>query len=431
MDDGAELRIAPATRAIHQAAGWLLGARGSAGAWDIFHSVTEVPDYAPEQRLLVYAGREIVGHVRLVPCRIFLGHVSVACCQLTELVVRSEWHGQGIAEQLVERAFSEAVAGGACLVLFNTEEWRPYLKRGWLPGPRHCYSTIQPRRLLAHLRRFPKPLPDWWDGPRPDQWTVRQLRRSDLPAIELLYRSAMQRHFGPVDRTDSQWQWLVEHGGDERLYVVECRRWLPDVEEPQTEVHGYMALRQGQVLELVASANNRAREALLIRAADEAIESDWHLLRFDAPWDSCLHGELRRLGAETYQHDIDAGWACLMKPASPASWIAATAPLWTARAKKTGLPASVTLSFLVNQQPFTLSVSGDSVHWQYGLAGSDVLYASLPVTQALLLGRYSAAELLAEGKLRAKTKKAAKWAEKLFVELPWWRQVWQTPVPSA
>ncbi len=424
------LHVVPATSANHHIAWWLLRAGGHPVSWDSFHAVSEMPQYVPTQRLLACVQHEAVGHLRLVPCHLFYGNVVIPSCILTELVVRPEWDNRQVEQQLVEQGFRRAVQHGACLVLLATDRWRTFLKQGWLPGLRHCYTRIEPRRLLAHLRRFPRPLPDWWDGPPPAKWTVRQMRRADMECTRRLYQQGMLGTYGPIARTPAQWHWLLEHDLVERVYVAEKRSWIHGADEPQVEVHGYMVIRDGQIVELLASSASGAWEVLATRAADEAIESDWHELRFDAPSTSSLHTQVCHCGGQTYQHDVEDGVACLMKPASLPIWIAAIQEQLLARAKQHGVPTPLKLHFMLDSGVFRLTISEDSVSWQPSAPGPHGLKTTFTLVQAMFLGCCDPATLVKEQKLHSTSSRAVEWATALFPELAWWKQAWHTLIPG-
>lgn len=431
--DGSLVTIFRASPADHFAAWHLLRVSRYPISLDAFHARLDMPGYSPEHRLFAMMGGDLVGHVCLVPLTIRFGRSVVRACLLQELVVRPEFQELGIEEELVERASQAARRLGAVLILFRSPRWRHYLRRGWLAGPRCCFTAIAPCQLLAHIRRFPRPLPDWWDRPRPPQWIVRQARRLESDAMLRLYEDALHApptitSYGGVVRAAEYWQWLFTRGGCDRVYVAVQRWFRPNGEEPLDTVHGYMAVRQGRVVELVESSQPGALEALLTRAADDAVEGGWHALRFDAPPRSGLHETLRRFGGNTYHHDVDGGWAWLMQVTSDADWLDAIAEELRARIAVRRSSVPIELGVHLGSQTYCLAVSAEEVSWRQVDTSRHTIELNHYNWLMMLTGRFSAAELLDQRQMRASSRAAGCWAKLLFPAVPWWISAWDSGV---
>lgn len=403
-------------------------------SWEGFQARQDMPGYLPQHRLLAAIDGQTVGHVRLMPRRIQFGHSVVPVCVLDELVVLPECAMCGVEEELVEHAAQAACGYGAVLIILRTQRWKNYLNRGWLPGPRSCSTTISPHALLAHLRRFPRPLPDWWDGPPPRRRAVRLCRRTELDVVRQLYATYHASHppgsYGAVVRERDYWEWLLSKGACDRVNVAVEAWWSGDGSEQFQAVQGYMAAQNARIVELVAPAPSPALDALLTRAADDAVESDWYVLRFDAPPSSYVHTLLRGFGGITDHLDVDEGWTTLVRLSSLAQWVEAIGAELRARIAAHRHSGTLELGLEIDGEGYLLRITADELAWLPGNGCRHTISLSYWDAVGMILGRTSADALIEQQKLRGTSAAAYARARWLFPEVPWWLNVWDD-LPSC
>jgi hypothetical protein len=253
---------------------------------------------------------------------------------------------------------------------------------------------------------------------------VRLWRHVEQDRLMQLYDGATAGSFGPLERSDTYWRWLLSRRGYDRIHVaVENVQHAPvrrDV-DPAERIVGYSVMLRGRVAELVAEADRAdVCRALLARACSDAIERDDHTVRYDAPPGDDWHRLLSDAGGTTCRREVDGGHVFMAKLLSPESFVSFLAPLLRERARAAGLSRPLELGLLIDGRRSTLSLTRRTARLETGRMGRSHLVCRGGKLAQLLLGHFDAAAALSEQRIAASTRAAAEAATALFPQLPLW-----------
>jgi len=390
-----------------------------------FQAQNEEPGYEPSRRLIAVTNGEPVGHVRLANRSIRFGGVELPIRELADLVVLPEWRSCGIESALIAAAERTARRDGAMFTLVRSCATRLFQQAGWIVGPRHAYSTIGPRRLLAAYRAPPARRPAWLDDVASPAPTVRLWRRMELGAVMRLYEATVGTTVGAPVRDESYWEWLVNRGGCDRLYVAIGGPHRLDPSEAALRIHGYAALRESRIVECaVAADHSEALAALLIRASGDALERDWHPLRIESPPDSPIHALLQSFGGRFFHHDADDGQANLIRLLDPPAFVGEIGGELARRAAPLDMP--IELGLLCDRARWKLTVTSRGARLDPDSLGRSYLTLSHHDLVRMLVGRIGARDLFDGDRASTSTKLATDAALTLFPRLPWWIPAWDS-----
>ncbi len=142
-----------------------------------------------------------------------------------------------------------------------------------------------------------------------------------------IYRQNTQGGYGPLERTEAYWRWLVGRKAYDSLFVALDGPDKLELEESIAPIVGYAVLRQERVVELFAAPNHpTASQQLLARACSDTIEHDRQELFVHAPPDHELHQILTAAGGTNCRqemaqkrslHDENHRSAQIPQPAGP------------------------------------------------------------------------------------------------------------------
>src|SRR5204863_3111054 len=120
--------------------------------------------------------------------------------------------------------------------------------------------------------------------------SIRLWRHVEMPALMRLYRQNTAAAYGPLDRTEAFWRWLIGRKAYDSLLVALDGPDKLELEENVAPIVGYAVLRQERVVELLSVPGHpTANYQLLARACGDAMERDRQDLFFHAPPHHPLH----------------------------------------------------------------------------------------------------------------------------------------------
>ncbi len=228
-----------------------------------FKASLEDPYYESRDRLLIKGGRQIFGHVQITP-----GDAPRAGGDSGRRVAlvghRAEIRGRGLGAVLLRRAERLMVERGAAVGLLSTTQPAFFRKAGWIDcGDRNRWiaGVWQILAVLAQTDDYPKirrPL------------DIRPVRRMEILDLARIYRLNTDGTYGPLERTEAYWHWLVNRKAyDEILVAIDWGKHRSRAPSPPGIV-GYAVLKAGQVLELMTAPDHRKSGVqLLCRAAEK------------------------------------------------------------------------------------------------------------------------------------------------------------------
>jgi predicted acetyltransferase len=382
-----------------------------------FHAQTEDPFYEPNDRLLVKRGYRVLSHLQLTHRTMQFGNLALPVAGFHWLGTLPEFRGQGFASRLLKEADRRIAANGAVLAVVRTSIPRFFHQAGWALCGRHCFSQAKSREVLARLHtehaRQTKPL------------NIRLWRHVEMPALMRIYRQNTQAAYGPLQRTEAYWRWLVGRKAYDSLLVALDGPDKLELEETIAPIVGYAVLRQQRVVELLAAPNHpAANQQLLARACSDAIEHDRQELVLHAPPNHDLHPLLVSAGGtycrqEAYQNEV-----YMTKIIDPLRFLVLLAPELDARAKGAGLPRGIELGLQVDAAKWRLVYTRHGFRVRTGKLGRSYLTMNRAEFTRVVLGHGPVQDAAFAGRIQNSTRSALDLADILFPQLPLWRPGW-------
>ncbi len=210
---------------------------------DEFHAAQEDPVYEPSNRLLIKRGGRIVSHVQLIPRTLLVGEQRLPAEQLAWLATLPEFRSQGCAGELLVAANRAMAASDTLVGLLRTRIPHFFHRWGWAVCGRHSQSRAKARQILARywadeeLRRLPL--------------NIRLWRHVELPALMRIYAQNTAAAFGPLERTEAYWRWLIGRKAFDHIFVALAGPDKLELNEATAPIVGYAVVRQNRVVELL------------------------------------------------------------------------------------------------------------------------------------------------------------------------------------
>lgn len=418
-----DYQLVPATPGDHLAIQRLLLEVTQTPSAAEFQAMMDYPAYAPDQRLLVkhVPSQRVLGHVQLFRREINFGVSALSAVDVADLAVLPEFGRHEFDDDLLAEAESQARRDGALIVATRTTSPLPYLRRGWVPCGRHCYSSAGPRRILSGLH-LDKPPTSIFDS-QPTRYFVRSWRHFEQDSLTRLYSRHASESYGCLSRSDDYWRWLIVRRGFERIYVAVESDDESTIFNLNSRIVAYAVVNDGCILELVDdSEGGLAGSLLLSRICGEAIEHGRHTLRYCSPPNDPRHQWIRDVGG-TYAHgETDNNVIFLAKLMDATGLVRQLVGELQRRAKNAGMSRG---------QELGLSIDGDRCKLQMGPRGirvttrgkmprSQIAMTDDAATQ-LFLGHTSIDELIQARAAKPSTDVAVRLARILFPTVPFWR----------
>lgn len=361
-----------------------------------FLSWLDEPTYSPSDRLLVRENDQIVAHVQMLRRWAMFEQVRVPCADLQDLAVLPELAPLGYDRWLLEVAEHALLESRAVISVLRTDRREPYLATGWSEARGRGYSRASVGDLLAHLV-----LPPAARKRRRRGLHIRLWRHVELDALQAIYRRAVERLWGAVNRSERYWQWLVGRTAHSELIVAVDGADDWDDFNHAPHIVGYAVTHGPQVIELCCLPGyERAAPRLLERACQDAIERDYHSLSLHTSATDPLHELMVTSGGNWCTDERGAGGTLLVKLLDPIRWIEALDPLLRRRTKAAGIPRPCEITFAVADARYRLQltrrssrlIAEDSTSFDVQCAPqtfSDLLVGNLHVGRAVEDGRLS------------------------------------------
>jgi predicted acetyltransferase len=413
-----DLRLALGRSGDHASVYHMLLAVFQGPSRDEFHAQTEDPFYEPSDRLLVKRGYRVLSHLHLIRRTMQFGQTAVPVTGVHWLGTLPEFRGEGLASRLVREAERRMADEGTLVGLVRTPSPRFFQRVGWSLCGRHCFSQAKSREVLArlhgeHAARLAKPL------------SIRLWRHVEMPALIRIYQQNTQHAYGPLERTEAYWRWLVGRKAYDSLLVALDGPDKLELEETIAPIVGYAVLRQGRVIELMTTPGHAtAHHQLLARACGDAIEHDRQDFALHAPPVHPLHRLVCASGGLLHNQEIEQGDVFMVKILDPPKFLAHLSPELDARARQANLPRETELGLSVDGVKWRLVYTRRGFRVRPGKLGRSYLVLNRAEFTRLALGHGSVRETAFAERLQASTQTALELANILFPQLPLWRPPW-------
>lgn len=379
-----------------------------------FRASVEDPFYEPNDRLLVKRGSHIVGHVQVAHRVMQFGPLQIPVAQLNDLAVSPEWRGRGIGSRLLEAAEEQMLRSGALVGLLRTESPYFFRRSGWALCGRHSHSRADARAVLSDLL-------DRGIRRRRRGLHIRPWRYWERAALARIYDRNVRQTYGPLQRTDAYWQWLIGREAYDQIYVALEGPGLMDLDESRTRIVGYAITRGEQIVELFAEPTRRKAAAeLLARTCADAIECDRQSVLLHAPPASSLHKVLKRAGGARNHRQADHGEVYMARLLAPMKLLGQLAEEFHRRAKAAQLSVPSELGLLVDGKKYRIALTRRTARIVSRRLPQDYLQMNVADFTRLVLGQLDWPIAMAEGRLSASTTRAKKMGRILLPKLPLW-----------
>jgi predicted acetyltransferase len=386
-----------------------------------FQAQLEEPSYDPAHRLIVKLQSQVVAHARIAGREMYLGPKLLPTLCVHDLVVAPEYRRRGWGTRLLEAIDQRLASQAAVVAILQTPVPRFFQERGWHVCWRHSYSLANPREILRWLgERSDRERPRL--QPPPPSLHVRVWRHVELASLTSLYARHASGTFGPLQRSDAYWRWLISRRGYDRILIAvegDEKNALHD----DRCILGYAVIQRERILELMAD-QPCAAEALLARACRDAIEQDLSLVRLDAPPDQRLHEIFVASGGQRCYHEAENGSVFMVRTPRLQPLLDVLAIRTAERVRQAGLELPFELGLAVAGERNLLSVRRRKIHWVSGRLGRSYLECDRSALVQMVLGHLDVPAALATGRLVASTRIAGEIAAVLFPQVPCWRPPW-------
>jgi len=379
-----------------------------------YRAALEDPFYEPNDRLLVWRDNRIVGHVRVTHRVMQFGPLQVPVAGLSDLAVSPEWQGRGIGGRLLEAAEDHMRRSGAMVGLIRTAVPHFFRRTGWALCGRHSHSRADARAVLSGLL-------DRGVRRRRRGLHIRPWRYWERAALARIHGQNINGTYGPLQRTDAYWQWLIGRKAYDQIYVALEGPGLLDLDESRTRIVGYAITRGERIVELFAEPTRRKAAAhLLARACTDAIEHDRQGVLLHAPAGDPLHQVLRRAGGTRFRGRADQGEVYMARLLVPMKLLGLLAEEFHRRAKAAGLELPAELGLAVDEKKYRIAMNRRSTRVVSRRLPPDHLQMNVADFTRLVLGQLDWPAAITEGHVTASTDQAKQMGRTLMPRLPLW-----------
>jgi GNAT superfamily N-acetyltransferase len=382
-----------------------------------FYATQDDPTYEPANRLLLRHGGRLVSHLQLIPRTMGFGPLRLPVDRLAWLATLPEFRSQGFAGKLLE-ATSRVASGDAALFgLLRTRIPHFFHRWGWAVCGRHSRSRAKARNILAR----------YWADPllRAPPLNIRLWRHVELSALMRIYAQNTSGRFGPLERTEPYWRWLISRKAFDHIIVAIAGPDKLELDEASAPIVGYAVVRQQRVVELLTDPSYpNAGPQLLARACADAIERDQQEIELDAPPNDPLHQFVSAAGGQFHHREMDEQEVYMIKRPEMGGLVRCLAPLWESRLRDSATSRPCELGLHIGEQKHLLTVSRRGARSIPGRLGRNYIACSPAELTRLAMGHSNPAEAAEHGRLTASNQVALDFASLLFPRVQTWHPSW-------
>ncbi|OHB76573.1 MAG: hypothetical protein A2W31_03405 [Planctomycetes bacterium RBG_16_64_10] len=359
-----------------------------------FQDSLETPGYQPGDRLLVKLRDRILCHVQLATGVMLLGSAQLPVCRLKHLAILPEYGTAGFCRDLLAAAERQMRARGCVLAMLRTAA-RPWFERwGWVACGQLGGSYANARDILAHLAAHAEP-------PRMQpRCSARIWRQVELAGLMDVYQRSTAARFGPMQRDEAYWRWLVRPAQRGAIIAAIDGRDTDEDGARRARMVGYAVLRRERIVELLTVPGQRqAPAALLAWICREAIECGLPTIFLDTPADDTLHDLLVAAGGSRYLRPGPARDELMVRLLDPAELINRLEGVLRSHAWAAGQRMPCQLRLLVDGAAYRLTLSSRTARFVPDRKGPADLVCTRGQLTLLLLGGLEITAAAADGQL--------------------------------
>jgi hypothetical protein len=255
--------------------------------------------------------------------------------------------------------------------------------------------------------------------------SIRLWRHVELPSLMRVYCQNTSQAYGPLERSEPYWRWLISRKAFDHIIVAIHGRDRMELVDTNAPIVGYAVVRQGCVVELLTSPDfPTAAVQILGRACGDSIERNRQTISIEAPPGDPLHRLMAEAGGTTNAGESDYGEVQMVKILNPAQFVRTIEPALAERTRSEHLPPVCELGLLVDNSKHTLTVTRRGSRLSSGRLGRSYLALKENEFTRLMLGHNDVAESVAQERIVPSTQIALATARAMFPRLPLWRPTW-------
>jgi hypothetical protein len=276
---------------------------------------------------------------------------------------------------------------------------------------------------------------------------VRPWRQWEQRALARIYRQNVQpgaggrlaaagneiptAPYGPLERTDAYWRWLLRRKACDEVYVALEGPELLELGEISTRIVGYAAIRGEQIVELMTAPDRpRAAVELLARCCGDAIEHDRHCVLLHAPPSYPLFRIFDEADGCRQPPPGECAEVCMARLLDPLELLRRLCGEFDCRARAARVLRPLDLGMLVEGKKYQLELGREGVAATSQRIGRSYLRLNVVDFTRLLLGQLDWDAAITGGRLECSTALAREAGRALFPALPLWRPPWdELPAP--
>ena len=231
--------------------------------------------------------------------------------------------------------------------------------------------------------------------------------------------------YGPLERSEAYWQWLLNRHGCDRVYVALKGPEQLELGEISTHVVGYAVTRGEQIVELMTAPDRpRAAAELLTRCCGDAIEHDRLCVLLHAPPWCPLFDIFDEAGGCGPPRTPEHGEVYMMRLLDPLALLRRLCGQLDRRAVEARLSRPLDLGLLVEGHKYQLELGSQGVGVTSQRIGRSYLQLNVADFTRLVMGQLDWDAAIADGRLECSTALALEAGRVLFPSLPLWRPPW-------
>ncbi len=392
-----------------------------------FAAQQEDPLYEPADRLIVKQDDRVAAHLQLTHRTWCFGAARIPVAGVHWLCTLPEMRGRGHAHALLAAADEKMASSGTALGLLRTDIPHFYHRSGWAVCGRHSYTRAGARKILAQLSA--QKSPSLMRKER--RLNIRHWRQMELGALMRIYQDSVRELYGPLERTEEHWRWLIGRRAYHQILVALDgeRKGEPsgEVQEGADDevggtIVGYAITKGAQILELMTLADHEtAAQQLVARVCGDAIERDDHTMIYHGPPTDPLHETLVMAGGSWHHHEACQREVFMTRLLDPGQTLRQLEPELRQRAADAALKLPIELGLLIDADKYLLTLSEDSLEVTSGRLGRSYIACTWPEFTRMVLGHYDIEQIVDEGRLQASPQISEEVARALFRRVPHWR----------
>jgi GNAT superfamily N-acetyltransferase len=400
-----------------------------------FAAQLEDPQYEPCDRLIIKQRDRVAAHLQLTRRTWRFGAARIPIAGVHWLCTLPEMRGNGYAHALLAATDQKMKNESTALGLLRTEIPHFYHRSGWAVCGRHSYTRAGARKILAQLsaQKTSSLLR------QEKRMNIRNWRQMELDALMRIYQENIRTSYGPLERSEAHWRWLIGRGAyDQIIVALDGNDKATATDNPDDDIKGtivgYAITKGAQILEMMTladqpsganqlSATNQpsATNQLLARVCRDAIERDDHTVIYHGPPTDPVHETLVLAGGSWHHHEACQREVFMTRLLDPCQTLRHLEPELRQRAITANLKLPAELGLLIDTDKYLLSLSPDGFDVTAGRLGRSYIACTWPEFTRLALGHYDVAQMLDEGRLQASTHLSEEVARALFRRVPHWR----------